>query len=317
MAPIEPHTAAPPHRLPRRDGLLVLAVSLAVAVLAARFQWSERVFAATRRLETVQLDELALVACTVAIGLAWLSWRRTRLAERQLQARLQAEQQRDEALRANQRQAHEYLRSLETERKHLARELHDELGQYSNAIKLDALAIADSTPAVATAAQRIVQAADHLHGVVGQLIRQLRPAGLDELGLVAALEGCIDRWQQTLADTAIELQVEGDFDELGELAKLTLYRSLQEGLTNCARHAAASRIQVQLSRHPDPSTGVDRLRLQISDDGKGCSPARLAAGYGLRGMRERLALMGGTLQVHAAPAGGLHLTADLPATGHE
>lgn len=317
MAPIQTPTAAPTSRLPRRDSLLVLALSVTVAVLAARFQWSERVFAATRRLEPVQLDELALVACTVAIGLAWLSWRRTRLAERQLQARLQAEQQRDDALLANQRQAHDYLRSLEAERKHLARELHDELGQYSNAIKLDALAMADSAPTVATAARRIVQSADHLHGVVGQLIRRLRPAGLDELGLVAALEGCIDRWQQTLAETAIELQVEGEFDDLGELAKLAVYRSLQEALTNCARHAGASRVQVRLSRQPDPATGIDRLLLEVSDDGKGCEAARLAAGYGLRGMRERLALMGGSLQLQTAPGHGMQLTAALPATGHE
>ena len=220
--------------------------------------------------------------------LAWLSWRRTRQIAAQLNARRLAEQRLSEALADNYRLAHQNLRIQEAERKHLARELHDELGQYSNAIKLDAVSIVQDprlreTPA-ATAAQRIVRAADHVHAVVSDVIRRLRPAGLDELGLVAAVESCVDRWRQTQPDVHFDLTVNGSFDDLGELTTLTVYRLIQEGLTNCSRHAGASSVEIILSRISSPASENDELLVSLRDDGRGMVETASTTGFGLRGM---------------------------------
>lgn len=181
--------------------MVVLAIPAAVAVLATRFEWSERVFSLTRRWEGAQLDEWPLVVFALAICLTWLSWRRSRQVVMQLQARRVADAGLAEALANNQRLARQNLRIQESKRKYLARELHDELGQYSNAIKLDAMAMVQDPRLCETqtgaAARRIVQAADHVHAVASDMIRRPRPVGLDELGPVAAVESCVDHWRQT------------------------------------------------------------------------------------------------------------------------
>lgn len=136
----------------------------------------------------------------------------------------------------NRQLAQENLRIQEVERKHLARELHDEFGQYLNAIKIDAVSICESrgTDAVFStdAALSIIRTVDHVHAVVSDMIDRLRPVGLDELGLVAAIEHCVDHWRQRLPETRFQLSVRGNFEGLSEPLNLTLYRLIQEGLTN-------------------------------------------------------------------------------------
>ncbi len=148
-----------------------------------------------------------MAAFVLALCFVWISWRRYRQALAQLEARRAAEQRLAAALAENRELAHQHLHVQESERKHLARELHDELGQYLNAIKLDAVAIRESagpgdSPA-SLAAARTIKAVDHVHAVVNNIIRRLRPAGLDELGLVAALENCVDHWRQRLPRHAL------------------------------------------------------------------------------------------------------------------
>jgi signal transduction histidine kinase len=296
-------------------------ITAAVAVLATHFEWSEAVFSLTRSWEKEQVDEWPLVAFTLAICLAWLSWRRSRQAVMQLRARRLAETGLAEALANNQRLAHQNLRIQEAERKYLARELHDELGQYSNAIKLDAMAMVQdprlSGMQAGAAAGRIVQAADHVHAVVSDMIRRLRPVGLDELGLVAAVESAVDHWRQTQQQTRFELNAGGSFDDLGELSTLTLFRLIQEGLTNCARHADATLVEITLSRASNPVSGSDEIFVSLRDDGRGTDPTVIGSGFGLRGMKERVALMGGALIIDSAPGKGFCIAATLPASGHE
>jgi len=318
------HNSAPPqpkHFLPQRDLIGVLIATLLVAALSMRFEWSEKVFSVTRGLEAAQVDEWTLTVFSLAAGLAWLSWRRSRQAQTQVQAHLLTQQQLAVALADNQHLAHATLRSVEAERKRLARELHDELGQYSNAIKLDACSIVAHGcahhPQNAAAAERIVHAADHLHAVVGDLIKRLRPTGLDELGLVAAVESCIDRWQQALPETAFELQVLGEFDDLGELTTLTLFRIAQEGLTNCARHSGASQVKLKLLRHSGQGGKPDQLQVCVEDDGRGCEASQHRNGHGLRGIAERVTQMGGQWSVRTAPGEGFTMQACIAATGHD
>jgi two-component system, NarL family, sensor histidine kinase UhpB len=300
-----------------RDLLIVITITLACVTLAAYFELNEIVFSLTRRWEPMQLDEWPVALLVFAVCMGWLSWRRYREAFLELGARREAEARLAAALAENRQLAHQHLRIQETERKHLARELHDELGQYLNAIKLDALSVAEGGPgdgaAVAHAAERIAQAADHVYGVVSDMIRRLRPAGLDELGLTAALENCVDQWRQRLPDTRFSLSFSGALDELGEVQNLTLYRLIQEGLTNSYKHSGAARIDIGLRREAAGARG-DELVLTLSDDGRGMDPSRVGAGYGLSGMRERVEMMGGRLTLDSAPGCGFALEARWPAT---
>lgn len=302
---------------PWRDIIVVALITLLSVVLAAYFEFSEALFAHTRQWEHFQLDEWPVALFVLALCLGWMSWRRYKQALMQLQARRAAEAGLAAALADNRQLAHQHLRIQEQERKHLARELHDELGQYLNAIKLDAVSIRESTagdPATAVkASERIIHAVDHVHGVVSDMIRRLRPVGLDELGLVAALENCVDHWRQRLPGTRFSLHASGELDDLGELLNLTLYRLIQEGLTNCYKHARAASIEIVLRRD-------EELVLTVEDDGEGMDIAASRegrpAGFGLSGMRERVEMLGGQFSIDTTPGRGFGFEARLPAAGH-
>ncbi len=298
---------------PGRDTAVIVAITVAAAFLATHFEIYERIFATTRRWESMQLDEWPVVVFVLALCLVWLSWRRYRQTLVQLQARRTAEAGLATALAANRQLAHQHLRIQESERKHLARELHDELGQYLNAIKLDAVALGEpqARDVSIRASERIVSAVDHVHGVVSDMIRRLRPAGLDELGLVAALENCVDQWRQRLPATRFSFTTRGALDDLDELTNLTVYRLIQEGLTNSYKHARARRVDIVLSR--DGAT-PDELVLTVSDDGPGMGPQR-QPGFGLSGMRERVEMMGGRFTIHSTSGTGFGIEAHLPALG--
>jgi signal transduction histidine kinase len=305
---------APAYASPWRDTLAVLiATGLAVA-LSAHFNWSEALYALTRREERLQVDELPLGALVLLVGLIWLAWRRNRQARREIGARCLAEARLEEALAANRELSKETLRIQEIDRKHLALELHDELGQYLNAIKLDAASIRDGSARGARGpvetSDAIVRTVDHLHGIVGQMIARLRPVALDELGLLAAIEHGIDEWRLRLPDTQFSFDAEGCFDGLGEALNLTAYRLIQEGLTNIYKHAKAPHVRISLSRSTDGTRGV--LCVSVADDGGGVDLSKGTAGHGLNGMRERTELSGGTFFIDSAPGRGLRFEARLP-----
>jgi glucose-6-phosphate-specific signal transduction histidine kinase len=176
-----------------------------------------------------------------------------------LSARTAAEKQLAQALAQNRELARQHQTLQENERKHLARDLHDEFSQYLNAIKLDAVAIRDGVIADHEAATRasmgIIRSVDHVHGAVRDLIRRLRPAGLDELGLEAAVENCIDHWRRRTLQTEYTLRTTGELEEVCESVSLALYRLVQEGLTNVYKHADARRVDIVLE---GPESGAER-----------------------------------------------------------
>jgi len=305
------------HGLP--ETAAVIGVAVLSIVLAAHFQLTETLYALTRHWEYFQLDELPIGLLVLAVGLIWLSSRRYRQAGRQLQARKLAEARLSGVLAENRKLAQEHLRVQEFERKHMARELHDELGQYLNAIKLDAVAInesrgGDAQLSVSTSLS-IIRSVDHVHAAVSDMIRRLRPVGLDELGLAAAIENCVDHWRQRLPDTRFSLAIRGDLHSLHESLTLTLYRLIQEGLTNIYKHATAGQVDIALERRDPGRAGDDRLILSVVDDGRGMDPRAPTSGFGLSGMRERVEMAGGTFLLESEPGGGMSFTATLPAQG--
>src|ERR1700731_553018 len=255
----------------RRDIVWIVSVAAIAAFVCVKFNLSEALLNWTRPFERVQLDELPAVLLVVAISLIWFSSRRYFEANRQLQLRRTAEARLAQALAENQRLAQQYVDMQEAERKSLARDLHDELGQYLNAIKLDAVSIRESMtapPNVYDATRAMIANIDRVYGVVTDLIRQLRPVGFDDLGVTAALEHCVDDWRSRLPRTTIALLISGDFETLDEARGLVLYRLVQEALTNIARHAHATRVEIRIDagRAADTAQCVDVV---IADNGTG------------------------------------------------
>jgi two-component system sensor histidine kinase UhpB len=299
------------------DAAVVIGITTLTLVLSAHFELNEALYSLTRRWEHFQLDELPLGMLVLSICLIWVSWRRHRHARRELRARRVAETRLALVLAQNRELTQENLRIQEVERKHLARELHDELGQYLNAIKLDAVAICEScasNPGFSTnASLAIIRSVDHVHAAVSGIIGRLRPVGLDELGLAAAIEHCIDQWRQRLPDTRFLLSIDGNLDDLSESLTLTLYRLIQEGLTNVYKHAGAGQVTVSLHRGGAAPSGTDELRLTVADDGCGMEPSARVSRFGLSGMRERVEMAGGTFSLQSVPGHGLKFEACLPA----
>jgi two-component system, NarL family, sensor histidine kinase UhpB len=304
---------------PVRDIAAVTLVVLATVILSARLNLNEHLYSLTRRFEQLQLDELPIDMLVLSIALVWLAWRRYRQASYELRARQRAEVRLERALADNRELGREILRVQEVERKHLARELHDELGQYLNAIKLDAVAIGeyDGTQSrlVIEAARAIIRSVDHVHSSVGGMIASLRPVGLDELGLVAAIEHGVDQWRARLPDTRFTLSIRGQFEDLGEGMNLILYRLIQESLTNVYKHANARQVEINLERMKVGANGSEELHLTVADDGCGMQSHTRSSRFGLNGMRERVEMEGGAFVLTSAPGQGLRLEAHLPVGG--
>jgi signal transduction histidine kinase len=266
--------------------------------------------------ERYQLDELPTVLLVLGLGLTWFATRRYGEARQEITRRKSAEAQLATALADNRRLAQQYVELQETERKALARELHDELGQYLNVIKLDAVGIRDDSQASQVATHRrastIVENCNHIHGSLAILIRELRPTGLDELGLAAALEHCVETWRPRLPGVSLRLAIAGDFGALPESITVTLYRLVQEALTNVAKHAAARVVEVRLERVGARGADEDRIEVTVSDDGVGASPGLPTRGLGLIGMRERVMALRGKLVFSSVPGRGFELSARIP-----
>jgi two-component system sensor histidine kinase UhpB len=147
------------------------------------------------------------------------------------------------------------------------------------------------------------------------MIGRLRPVGLDELGLAAAIEHCVDYWRQRPPDTQLILSLRGNLEGLSETVNLTLYRLIQEGLTNISKHANAKRSEITLERIQSAMRDVSELRLKVADNGCGMEPGTRTSRFGLSGMRERVEMAGGSFTLESAPGRGLSFVAHLPADG--
>lgn len=187
----------------------------------------------------------------------------------------------------------------ESERKNLARDLHDEFGQSLTAIHADASVVLQLAktkyPELKESATAIAQLSKHLMEMVGGLLQRLRPGALDELGLEAALQELVAMWQARNEHCQCQLNIEGELPKcMNEALRVTVYRLVQECLTNVARHAGANRVTIQLTSH----LGKEGLTICVQDDGKGFE-AHNVTGFGLLGMRERVEGLGGTLEINA------------------
>lgn len=196
------------------------------------------------------------------------------------------------------------LTAQEHERRRIAQELHDEVGQTLTAVLLELKRVADQAPEPVRA--QVHQAQESTRDSLDEIrriARRLRPGVLDELGLISALKALTSEISGHTG-MSVRQHLANNLPDLDREAELVCYRVAQEALTNTARHADAAHVELTLSRTP---TGV---QLCVRDDGRGLRQA--SEGAGIRGMRERALLVGGQLSLAASPTGGTEVRLHLP-----
>jgi glucose-6-phosphate-specific signal transduction histidine kinase len=274
------------------------------------FELNERLVAAVQPFERYQIDEVPITVLMMAIAMAWFSWRRFRHAREELNLRLAAQQALALALEENRMLWQRSMQVQEEERRNLARELHDELGQSLNAIKVDAVNIRDHShamPDIHTSALAIIEVSSQVYDVVRSLMQRLRPVALDDLGLRSAVQFGVDQWQRRHPGVHCTFEARGELDGLSEKVNITLYRLVQECLTNVAKHAEAANVSIVLRRDRDA------VRFDFEDDGTGFDPSGRRQGLGLIGMRERVESLSGRFELFSTPGAGVRITAVIPA----
>ena len=291
-APAWPHGARGRSRA-RVDLVWVLLGTTLTFVLSSTLELQESLTAWALRFEAWQLDEAPLTLTALSLGLAWYAWRR------------RAE---TVGLLAHNRElAQQLIAVQENERLALARELHDDLAQHCTAIRIEAACIQRSRDSaqITAAAQRAAAAAEVLHQSVRRLLRRLRPAELDELGLVAAVQSLCESWQQR-SGVGCAFVHDGPLHALGEAVDTAVYRVTQEALANVLRHAGAAHVGIELSAHRS------ELTLSVLDDGRGFDASSATHGLGLLGASERAAALGGVMQATSTPGAGARVRMVLP-----
>jgi signal transduction histidine kinase len=303
----------------RRDLALAVGVALASFAFAAGFDLHERFAGWALKHESWDADELAFGLAVLAGGLAWVAWRRRGEVEAELRLRMQAERHVKELLAHNRELAQGLIALQESERRALARELHDEFGQACSAIRVETAwlkraALGEHEGALAAAqregirqaAQRADAAARELHGLVRDMLRRLRPAELDALGLVGALQALSEAWEQR-SGVACTFHHDGEEDGLDDAVSVAAYRIVQEALTNVLRHARATTVSVRLAIRAGRA-----LELVVQDDGRGMDIGAADRGLGLLGATERAAAVGGTLDVSSLLGRGVRVALSIP-----
>lgn len=310
--------------------------TMSVRGRSARGAWSETKTPLVIRVKPPYWMTLwfRIVAAVSAVGIVsgFFMVRTTRLARRNRELE-ELQQAREKALlevRASQAELHgtyERLRTLtrrledakEDEKRRIARELHDDMGQVLSAIKINLKALGRLPDASPERGARLVDAiglVDDMIGNVREIVLDLRPPMLDELGLIVALRGYAEG-QSVRTGVAIDVESNFDAENLLPETAIAAFRIVQEAVHNALRHGDARHITVSVRR--DSS----RLFLSIRDDGRGFDVAealqRSATGrhLGLSGMRERVEAIGGRLELDSAPGQGAEIRASVPLAPEE
>ena len=227
------------------------------------------------------------------------------------------------AMDAENRRLNDQLLTLqEEERSDLARDLHDEVSPFLFTINVDASNIArlareNRVAEVPGLAQSIAEAVRHLQQQVRSMLGRLRPIGLAEFGLAAALGDMVAFWRRRYRDIDFRLSIGPQCEGFGELADITVYRVVQESLSNAVRHGEPRTVSIAIALRPAADPAHDsEVAVEVSDDGRGMDKP-YSLGFGLRGMRERVRAMGGQLTISEATDGGLAVAATLPCPRRE
>jgi signal transduction histidine kinase len=192
------------------------------------------------------------------------------------------------------------LRATEEERRRLARELHDEISQLLTVIQLSLHTVGVDTPEMTRAQSLLAKAQQEMH----RIIHDLRPSLLDDLGLAAAMKSHV---QEHLMPNglSVSLEIDETLPSRPEI-EIAIFRIFQELMTNILRHAQAEHVSIELYERDGT------LLLEVEDDGVGFNPTEIAEGAGITGMRERAALVNGSIRLDTEPGMGTHVVVEIP-----
>jgi two-component system sensor histidine kinase UhpB len=215
----------------------------------------------------------------------------------------------DKAQQENRALTQHSLEIQEDERQRLAQELHDELGQSLTAIKVMAVTAGRQKVDIKQITETIATLSDHLMAVVRSMMHQLHPLVLTELGLKAAIEDLIGHWTVRHPELHLSLDCTEQVDGMNQKITIQIFRVVQECLTNIVRHAEASEasIAIRIDREPEA-----RLRLEVSDNGRGCADGNIKTGFGLLGMKERIQSLDGEFSIDTGLRRGMRIAASIP-----
>jgi two-component system, NarL family, sensor histidine kinase UhpB len=216
--------------------------------------------------------------------------------------------------------ARRLMDAQEQERRALAQELHDDMGQTLTALRTHAQIIrqqhAADTDACVLSARTILDLAGRLYDSTHRIMRRLRPRALDELGLAGALTSSIESAGLEMMGIDVHTELCDDLEGVEDAVAVAVYRLLQEALTNVARHSGARNVWIRLSLETRPegeAAGGEILGLSVEDDGRGMPEAMLDKDrLGLLGAQERVEALGGRFSVEARAGGGVRLCAEIP-----
>jgi two-component system, NarL family, sensor histidine kinase UhpB len=225
----------------------------------------------------------------------------------------------EDSVSENQRLTRELLNAQEKERRHLAHELHDEIAQCVSAIHADAAAIrARGGAEVRESAEAIVQVVAQIKETVRSMIRRIRPAYLEGLGLEAGLREQVAAFRHRNPDILCILDIQVELSGLDEEVAVTIYRIVQESLTNIAVHANARNVLVEVRGESVSASDVpqriahDHVRVTVTDDGTGFFQLTANRGLGLTGIRERARSLGGSCSIVSEPGRGTRIDVLIP-----
>ena len=293
-----------------RDIVIIFILTLITFITALFFDLSEQLYQWSRIWEKYQADELFFPLVMLLIGLIWFSWRRA------LEAKSEALQN-QELLAENRQLIQKITQTQEAERLYLSQELHDVFSQYLTALRTQADYLQTLLPnrhtnaPIQQAIEKIVTNVDMLHATMRSLLKMLRPPLL-EFGVVMAVEDLVTEWQHNHKNLQCSLDFHGLEPDLNNQELLTLYRTIQEGLSNIAKHAKAHHVDITLY-FPNGMDSKKMVTLQIIDDGtEFFSPETETKGLGLIGIRERASALNGLFTISAQQPAGTKLELCFP-----
>jgi PAS domain S-box-containing protein len=233
-----------------------------------------------------------------------------------ISARKEMEEQLNEAQRHLHALSRKSLEALEADRRSVARELHDSIGGSLAAIKFGLEEVAGQAVRDPVGGSALLGTlVSHLADTIKETKRisaNLRPLSIDDLGLLATIEWYTRQFSQRYEEIRLVPQIDVQEHEIPEDYKIVVYRVMQEALTNAAKHSNADTINIRLKKVSDG------LELEVEDNGCGFDPHETLessdglSGYGLRGMKERVEICGGSISIHSRPGAGTHIRATLP-----
>lgn len=307
----------------RKDAIKAALLVFLAFSFAIKINLAETLAENLEDYEYLQLDEIPFLLLFSAIALVWFAWRRIDEQKMEIALRVAAEVKSAQLLAENKSLTQHILKVQEFERLELARDLHDDIGQYLLAIRLDASALAVQGNED-NSARRILANAGHIQSMAKSLIHRLRPAPTNSKNCVDSIHLMVQEWCERKPNIEVKLhiaesakffsdQIDEHYLATSEQISVTLYRFIQEALTNIAKHAQAKYVEISLSLVNVPlSHDSQHLCVEIKDDGKGMDVQAVSSGMGMIGMRERISVLHGDFLVRSNNPQGLIVCAKIP-----